>query len=67
MFVRLLRLPDEVKQRYDHSSLRFIVHGAAPCPPQVKRAMIDWWVRWCTNISARPRPASRLGTQPRRH
>jgi long-chain acyl-CoA synthetase len=43
MFVRLLRLPDEVKQHYDSSSLRFIVHGAAPCPPQVKRAMIDWW------------------------
>src|SRR5712664_1446709 len=43
MFVRLLRLPDEIKQRYDLSSLRFIVHGAAPCPPQVKRAMIDWW------------------------
>ena len=43
MFVRLLRLPDEVKQRYDLSSLHFIVHGAAPCPPQVKRAMIDWW------------------------
>ena len=43
MFVRLLRLPDEVKRRYDHSSLRFVVHGAAPCPPQVKRAMIDWW------------------------
>jgi long-chain acyl-CoA synthetase len=43
MFVRLLRLPDDVKQRYDLSSLRFIVHGAAPCPPQVKRAMIDWW------------------------
>jgi len=43
MFVRLLRLPDEVKRRYDLSSLRFIVHGAAPCPPQVKRAMIEWW------------------------
>jgi long-chain acyl-CoA synthetase len=43
MFVRLLRLPDEVKRRYDFSSLRFIVHGAAPCPPQVKRAMIEWW------------------------
>ena len=43
MFVRLLRLPDAVKQHYDLSSLRFIVHGAAPCPPQVKRAMIDWW------------------------
>jgi long-chain acyl-CoA synthetase len=43
MFVRLLRLPDKIKRRYDLSSLRFVVHGAAPCPPQVKRAMIDWW------------------------
>jgi len=43
MFVRLLRLPEDVKNRYDRSSLRFIVHGAAPCPPEVKRAMIDWW------------------------
>ncbi|MDF0496920.1 acyl-CoA synthetase [Bradyrhizobium yuanmingense] len=43
MFVRLLRLPDAVRQRYDLSSLRFVVHGAAPCPPEVKRAMIDWW------------------------
>jgi long-chain acyl-CoA synthetase len=43
MFVRLLRLPDDIKHRYDQSSLRFIVHGAAPCPPQVKRAMIEWW------------------------
>jgi long-chain acyl-CoA synthetase len=43
MFVRLLRLPDDVKRRYDLSSLRFVVHGAAPCPVQVKRAMIDWW------------------------
>ena len=32
MFVRLLRLPEEVKRRYDLSSLHFIVHGAAPCP-----------------------------------
>ncbi|WP_368039986.1 acyl-CoA synthetase [Sphingomonas bacterium] len=43
MFVRLLRLPPAVKDRYDLSSLRFVVHGAAPCPPAVKRAMIDWW------------------------
>jgi long-chain acyl-CoA synthetase len=43
MFVRLLRLPIEVKRQYDLSSLRFIVHGAAPCPPQTKRAMIHWW------------------------
>lgn len=43
MFVRLLRLPDEVKTRYDLSSLRFVVHGAAPCPVAVKQAMIAWW------------------------
>jgi long-chain acyl-CoA synthetase len=43
MFVRLLRLPEETRRRYDLSSLRFIVHGAAPCPVDVKRAMIDWW------------------------
>ncbi|MDP1839879.1 MAG: acyl-CoA synthetase [Reyranella sp.] len=43
MFVRLLRLPQEVKQRYDVSSLRFVSHGAAPCAPAVKRQMIEWW------------------------
>ncbi len=43
MFNRLLRLPEEVKQRYDLSSLEFVTHAAAPCPPPVKRAMIDWW------------------------
>ncbi len=42
MFQRLLALSDEVKAKYDLSSLRYIVHGAAPCPPEVKRAMIDW-------------------------
>jgi long-chain acyl-CoA synthetase len=42
-FVRLLALSEEVKQRYDASSLRHVVHGAAPCPPDVKRRMIDWW------------------------
>ena len=43
MFVRLLRLPEEVKKRYNVSSLRFVIHGAAPCPVDVKRAMIEWW------------------------
>jgi long-chain acyl-CoA synthetase len=42
-FVRLLALPDEVKQGYDVSSLRHVIHGAAPCPPDVKRRMIEWW------------------------
>jgi long-chain acyl-CoA synthetase len=43
MFVRLLRLPDAVKHSYDLSSLEWVVHGAAPCPIEVKRAMIEWW------------------------
>ena len=43
MFNRLLRLPDAVKARYDLSSLNFVVHAAAPCPPPIKRAMIEWW------------------------
>jgi long-chain acyl-CoA synthetase len=42
-FVRMLKLPDEVRARYDHSSLRTAVHAAAPCPVEVKKAMIDWW------------------------
>ncbi len=42
MFQRLLGLPREVRERYDLSSLRRISHGAAPCPPEVKQAMIEW-------------------------
>ncbi|MDZ4370656.1 MAG: AMP-binding protein, partial [Phenylobacterium sp.] len=42
MFQRLLALPPEVKARYDLSSLKYVVHGAAPCPPEVKHAMIEW-------------------------
>ncbi|MFF3322512.1 acyl-CoA synthetase [Streptomyces sp. NPDC002889] len=42
-FHRLLALPEEVKKRYDVSSMRHAIHGAAPCPDHVKRAMIDWW------------------------
>ncbi len=42
-FVRLLRLPEAVRARHDHSSLRAVWHAAAPCPAPVKRAMIDWW------------------------
>ena len=42
MFVRLLALPEHVRTGYDLSSLRWIVHAAAPCPPEVKRAMIEW-------------------------
>jgi len=43
MFVRLLRLPEKTRNKYDLSSLKFVVHAAAPCPVDVKRRMIDWW------------------------
>ena len=43
MFVRLLKLPDETKRKYDLSSLKFVVHAAAPCPAEVKQQMIEWW------------------------
>jgi long-chain acyl-CoA synthetase len=43
MFVRLLKLPEEVKAGYDLSSLKHVAHGAAPCPREVKEQMIDWW------------------------
>jgi long-chain acyl-CoA synthetase len=42
MFVRLLALPREVRESYDVSSLHWVVHAAAPCPPAVKHAMIEW-------------------------
>jgi long-chain acyl-CoA synthetase len=43
MFHRLLSLPEEVRSKYDVSSMRVIWHGAAPCPVQVKRDFIDWF------------------------
>jgi fatty-acyl-CoA synthase len=42
MFVRLLRLPLEEREGHDRSSLRVVVHAAAPCPPEVKARMIEW-------------------------
>jgi long-chain acyl-CoA synthetase len=42
MFSRLLKLPDEVRRRYDLSSLEVIIHAAAPCPVPVKEQMIEW-------------------------
>lgn len=42
-FVRMLKLPEEVRTRYDLSSLRVAVHAAAPCPVPIKEAMINWW------------------------
>ena len=43
MFVRLLKLPDSTRRRYDLSSMAVAIHAAAPCPMEVKRGMIDWW------------------------
>ena len=43
MYVRMLRLPQAVRDRYDISSIRFVASTGSPCPPDVKRAMIEWW------------------------
>lgn len=42
MFHRILRLPEDTKAKYDLSSMRWILHGAAPCPVEVKQGMMDW-------------------------
>ncbi|MBR0694579.1 acyl-CoA synthetase [Bradyrhizobium lablabi] len=43
MFIRLMKLPKAVRSKHDMSSLHHVIHAAAPCPADVKRAMIDWW------------------------
>lgn len=43
MFVRLLKIDPATRNQFDISSLEYIAHGAAPCPSDVKKAMIDWW------------------------
>lgn len=43
MFVRMLKLPEAERRRYDLSSMQVAIHAAAPCPIEVKEAMIDWW------------------------
>ncbi|RAN36293.1 acyl-CoA synthetase [Hyphomonas pacifica] len=43
MFVKLLKLPEDVRKSYDVSSLKFVIHAAAPCPIPVKEQMIEWW------------------------
>jgi acyl-CoA synthetase (AMP-forming)/AMP-acid ligase II len=43
MFVRMLKLEEEVRNQYDVSSLTFAIHAAAPCPIKVKEQMLDWW------------------------
>ena len=43
MFVRMLKLPEKVRDSYDLSSLKRVIHAAAPCPVEIKQQMIDWW------------------------
>ena len=43
MFVRMLKLPRETREKYDTSSLQIAIHAAAPCPIEVKEQMIEWW------------------------
>jgi long-chain acyl-CoA synthetase len=43
MFVRMLKLPGAIRQKYDVSSLRCVIHAAAPCPVDVKHQMMDWF------------------------
>ncbi len=42
-FKRMLTLSDDVRERYDVSSMRWLIHAAAPCPVPIKRSMLDWW------------------------
>jgi long-chain acyl-CoA synthetase len=43
MFSRMLKLPEEIRNRHDLSSLEIAIHAAAPCPAAVKEDMINWW------------------------
>jgi long-chain acyl-CoA synthetase len=43
MFVRMLKLPESVRNSYDMSSLKRVVHAAAPCPVDIKKQMLQWW------------------------
>jgi long-chain acyl-CoA synthetase len=43
MFIRLVKLPEQVRRRYDVSSLSWIIHTGAPCPPEIKAELMAWW------------------------
>ena len=66
MFIRLMKLPEAVRRKYDMSSLRHVIHAAAPCPADVKRAMIEWWgpviyeFYGSTNRARSPSPIPRM-------
>jgi acyl-CoA synthetase (AMP-forming)/AMP-acid ligase II len=43
MFIRMLKLPEDVRRKYDISSMKMAIHAAAPCPVEIKEQMIQWW------------------------
>ena len=43
MFIRMLKLPEPTRLKYDHSTLKVVIHAAAPCPIAIKEQMIAWW------------------------
>ena len=55
MFNRMLKLPEDVRAKYDLSSLEAVVHAAAPCPVPVKEQMIAWWGPMIIEYYARDR------------
>ena len=66
MFVRMLKLPEDARTQYDLSSMKCAIHAAAPCPIDVKEAMIDWWgpviVEYYSGSEATASPLSILQT-----
>ena len=80
MFSRMLKLPADVRERYDVSSLEVVIHAAAPCPVPVKQAMIDWFgpilveyygateangFTWCDSEQWLAHPGHGRGADPR--
>jgi long-chain acyl-CoA synthetase len=45
MFIRMLKLPEPIRRKYDNSSLKVVIHASAPCPIAIKEQMIAWWGR----------------------
>ena len=43
MFIRMLKLPEPTRRKYNHSSLKVVIHASAPCPIAIKEQMIEWW------------------------
>lgn len=65
MFVRMLRLPEEERARYDLSSLELVLHAAAPCLVPVKRQMLDWRGRSSMSTTRAPRTSAAPTSRPR--